>query len=340
MDENKIQKILISKIDSTYDTWPDIISFEDKLLCTYSETVENKEWSETTINYCVSKDDGVSWEKFTLPYLKKGVPFWYVAKFLKNYEKDPIIFCSLSEKTDGLGEIFYIKSESTNWLNPETTGLFGILSGSPIKLKNGRVLITTHRKNQETGYLYQNIYYSDDFKTWKKSNAQISQNGYNFCDSQIMDFNNTLILFIREKSFNGWDLFKSVSTNNGNEWSIPEKVPFRGGQKPFVGIVDNKIIISFSKDILANDMKSLAFIYTDAHAFVKNHRTSKFYTCKSQSCSTLRNDTLGYSAWTILIDGSVYAIEYNRVGNNGAQINGVRVDSKQFIFSNDTLLKL
>jgi len=311
-----MREIFSKSIDSNYETWPDLFKSKQALYCGYSETIEEEKRAVTTINCVYSTDGGATWNSSNVPIEKKGVPFWHKVRFLKNDTQKVILFAVLAENTAGFGEIVYLHlNDEFKWSDIIYTGIYGILSGNPIMLTCGRVILQVHKLNKDTGYFQQYVWFSDDLIHWQQSDVIFTLPNCDFLDAEVIEVTTEeVLMLIRESTPNSWDLYKSISRDRGLTWSVPEKVPFRGGQNPSAGIFFDKILITFSMDLVERTNKSVAIAWVDKDAFMRNHKIAKFNILHSHE-DTYR--TLGYSSWVEIDEKRIYVSEYILKGSKG-----------------------
>ncbi len=73
-----INKFTVSRDDSIYEAWPDLVLTEsDRLICVFSECTHHKDRSYTRIVMCESTDRGRTWGgKEPLTDGTNGLPYW------------------------------------------------------------------------------------------------------------------------------------------------------------------------------------------------------------------------------------------------------------------------
>lgn len=268
------KKCLVGTIFSDYETWADVYNYNGVLYCIYTETVDNEDHSETSIVVSSSKDEGKTWSDEKLPFQKNGIPFWCRPKFLKGKSDRLIFFCNLVENIDKSGEIYMLEYKDGKWNPPVSTDVYGVLSGNPVVLQCEKIILPVHTMNSITKYYQQHIYQSHDMRKWK--GISFSREGYDLGDAQIVEWNNKIIAFIREKCISGWDLFIVTSDDDGNQWSPLKKVTFKGGCKFSTSVYKN-IYMVFSRDKYLDNRKTLRVVYTDLNLLLKNHNIAQFY---------------------------------------------------------------
>ncbi len=307
-----METISSNKIDSNYETVPDLLKHNEELYLVFTETIEEDKKAITSIKCSKLSNRTGIWENLDFKYKKYGVPYWKNAKFLKN-NKTIVVFSTLTEKKCGFGEIFFFKLNDFNqWDEPKSTGIMGVLSGSPIVLKQGRIILLVHYKNEYSGFYEQSVYYSDDLIKWTKGEKEIKSNSYNFSDSALVEIGeNQLLMIIKESSPNGWDLFKSTSENNGISWTSPVKLPFRGGENPYADLYEDSIVISFSNEVSGITDKPIVLAKVKKDDIMHNHMKSEFQTLITKD-DYISDDSkiYGYSSWVKGDNNSILAVQY------------------------------
>ena len=102
----------------------------------------------------------------------------------------------------------------------KSTPLCGIVPDKLFQLQSGRLLISAHFKNRDTGKLKQHLWYSDDNgDNWSERAIVASDNRYNLCEGPILECRDgTQVAFLRENSGPGLDCFKAFSRNGDESW--------------------------------------------------------------------------------------------------------------------------
>lgn len=305
-----MKEIYLKKVNGNYETFPDLMEFNNHLLCVYTESIDENNSTLTSLR-CDYKSKGTSsWKTSASVLVKKGVPFWHKPKFLKN-GTELIVFCSLSYKSNGFGELVYFKIDKDMvWSEPVYTGIYGVLSSSPVLLPNRRVLVLIHNKSEVSGEYEQYIWYSEDFKNWYKSETVLATKNYHYLESNIVDVRNEeLLMFLREGSPTGWDLHKSSSFDGGLTWSTAEKIPFRGGLIPYASSFRDHILISFSKENLHETNKTVLMTRISKDDFYMNHQKAKFDNIFNFNDDTT-SESYGFTSWIVSDDEKLIASEY------------------------------
>ena len=291
----KEKKCLIGTIFSDYETWADVYNYNGVLYCVYTETVDNIDHSETSIVVSSSNDEGNTWNSEILPFQKNGVPFWCRPKFLKGNTDQLIIFINLVENIQKSGEIYMIEYNHGKWNSPKSTDVYGILSGNPIALFSGKILLPVHSINHATMYYQQYIYQSNDMRNWRSATS-ISKKGYDFGDAQIVEINHEIVILIREKTVSGWDLFILTSNDNGEQWNTLNKVAFKCGGKFSTGVNGDNLYMVFCRDKYLDYRKTLCISCTDINLLLKNYKTALFYALTSDGeFKTFSSNNIGYT---------------------------------------------
>ena len=154
-----IQKFTVSRDDSIYEAWPDLVQTDSgKLICLFSECRHHLDREDARIVLTESLDRGRTWspkrpltEKARISKLRDG-RLAVICDKLTCFDKDDT----------ALTYVWYGDSESITWSEPVILPFNGIVPDKLSELKNGRLIISNHSRNTENNQLEQHLWYSDD----------------------------------------------------------------------------------------------------------------------------------------------------------------------------------
>jgi sialidase-1 len=117
--------------------------------------------------------------------------------------------------------LWFSEDEGVNWSEPTILPFSGIVPDRLRQLQNGRLLICAHNLNPDTDKLEEYLWYSDNNgQTWSSRITLAADPRYNLCEVCIVECEDgTLAAFLRENSFEGYDIMKVISYNAGESWS-------------------------------------------------------------------------------------------------------------------------
>ena len=116
------------------------------------------------------------------------------------------------------------------------------------QLKNGRLLIAAHMRNQQTEKLEQYLWYSDDNgQTWSDRVTVAASPDYNLCEVSILECEDgMLVAFLRENSYKGYDMMKCISYDSGETWSELMCTSIDCGHRPVSGFLqDGTVMVTY-----------------------------------------------------------------------------------------------
>ena len=326
-----IQKFTVSRDDSVYHAWPDVVLTKGgKLICVFSECVGHLDRSQQRLMICESTDRGRSWsEKKPLTERGEKTNFFNCPR-ISRVDESLVIICDKVEGVIGRSEtqtneqyVWFGDAEGEVWSEPVVLPFKGIVPDKIKRISNGRILVSAHTKNPDTGKLEQYLWYSDDNgNSWSQRVTVAADSRYNLCEASIIEVeSNTLVAFLRENSYMGYDLKKTVSYDGGESWSEVYPTPLVAGHRPTVGYLkDGKVFITYrfiprgtSLGLFCSILKKDELLNTDDNVYV---RTMQIDHDRNPSPDG------GYSGWVQFDDGEIYVVNYIKDDSQKAYIRG------------------
>ena len=324
-----IQKFIVSKDDSIYEAWPDLVQTDSgKLICVFMECEHHCNRENARIMITESLDKGRTWST-KKPLCKKGEKdnYFNCARISKLLDGSLAIICDklsgFDEENTALTYVWYGDSEGENWSEPVIYPFNGIVPDKLLQLKSGRLIISNHNRNEQNNKLEQHLWYSDDNgKNWSECITVAADDRYNLCEISILECeNNTLIGFLRENSIQGYDILKVFSYDNGETWSAIYSTGINCGHRPVSGFLNDgtamityRYIPKIPTNIFAAFLSEEALMATE----LENQKIRIFPIDYDRSNSP----DLGYTGWTQFDDGEIYVVNYIKDDSDKAQIRG------------------
>ena len=335
-----MQKFLVSRDDQFYLAWPDLtLTTSGRLICVFSECTHHGDRSYTRIMLCDTDDRGRTWSprRPLTVAARKPEAYWNCARISTLPDGrlavvvDRIAHDENNHRPGTLSiHLFFSSDEGRTWTEPIQTPAAGIVPDKLQELSSGRWILSCHRKDAEIGYLVQRLWYSDDRgTTWHGPVVVARQSGLHLCEASILQAAPaTLVAFMRENSFQGWDCFKATSEDDGLTWSLPVRFPLPGCHRPVAGLLrDGRVLITYRflqggvhgfGTFMQNFFAALTDVESALSATRDQARTRIFPVDFDRSP---RAD-LGYSGWVQFDDGEIYIVNYIVDDAPKAQIRG------------------
>nr|MBQ4318530.1 exo-alpha-sialidase [Clostridia bacterium] len=243
-----MQKFIVSKDPSIYEAWPDVCRISgDRLICVFSECTAHGNRDLARVTYVTSEDRGRTWSEkkyLSEPGVKSA--YYNCARVSKLSDGRIAVVCDFISGGNENGEgvqvfIWFSEDYGKTWSEPVPTPAKGIVPEKLTELPSGRWLLAAHTNNPATGKLAQYVWYTDDKgATWSERITVGDDERYNLCEAGLLALDeNTVVCFMRDNSFMGWDCLKSVSHDGGETWEGVYNVPLPGCHRPTVGWLDN-----------------------------------------------------------------------------------------------------
>ncbi len=310
-----------AEIKSTYETLPDLWSDGDHLYMTYTEAEDIETTTYTRLLLKTFSEDALD-RTISLGRDTRGVPYWHNPRFLKG-ASEPIVFFVSAQTLHGHGDIVYFCPHTSGDTEYIETGIEGSLCSAPLLLPSGKVLLLTFEKNPQTGYYQEWVHMSfPSLKDWRRSARPFHVDGCHFIGSELVLLDDgTLMALLRNAADDGWDLYQSLSRDEGETWTKPVKLPFKGGHKPCINRCGDNLTIGFGRDLVfaqKNRMNKDVLLNKVSLELVSGTpRKSVFETLKVQGPPVALKSDFGISGITRLNDGCLWVSGYLQGQNTG-----------------------
>lgn len=342
-----IQKFSVSRDDSIYQAWPDVaLTPSGRLVCVFSECTHHGDRSYTRIMVCDSDDRGRTWSpKRPVTEGTAGKPWYYnCARItpLRDGRLGVVVDRSLlgAERDKNMLSVnllCFSTDEGRTWSELQETPLRGIVPDKLLELDSGCWILAAH--HFEDGYLTQFLRYSDDQgQTWSDRITVAKKEGLHLCEVSILPVGgSTLVAFMRENSFQGWDCKKTISHDNGETWGDIIDFPLPGCHRPVAGrLTDGKIMITHrflqgGKGWLGAWTQNFFAALTDVESALATTRKGAWTRILPIDFDRSSHSDLGYSGWVQFADGEIYIVNYIVDDAPKAQIRGYALTMEEFI---------
>ncbi len=347
-----IQKFTVSRDDNIYEAWPDVaLTPSGKLVCVFSECTHHGDRSYTRIVVTESTDRGRTWTpKRELTEPTHGLPvFWNCARITCLRDGRLAILVDKLFAAEGSAApeqcrnyLFFSDDEGRTWSDQVDTPALGIVPDKLLELADGRWILSCHYQDRDFGYLVQRLWYSDtQGASWSGPVTMARQEGLNLCEVSILPIEDKLVAFHRENSGRGWDCYKTISTDRGENWGNIVQFPIPGCHRPVAGrLQDGQILIThrfmqggkgwtgwWTQNFFAaltNRESALAGARCDAHTRILPIDFDR----------SAVSDT-GYSGWVQFEDEEIYIVNYIVDDAPKGQIRGYSLRMSDFLIKND-----
>jgi sialidase-1 len=339
-----IQKFVISRDDSIYEAWPDLVlTAQGKLICVFSECTHHKDRSYTRLVYKESTDRGRTWgPKIPLTEGTNGRPYWNCARISRLPGGRLVIAADQifgERETNGRVYLWIGDGEGACWEGPIETPAEGIVPDKLCELPGGRWLLSAHQKSPVHGCLEQRLWYSDDHgESWAGPVTVASQAGLNLCEASILPLpDGKLAAFLRENSGQGWDGYKALSHDGGESWEGPYRIPLPGCHRPVAGMLQSgRILITYrfhqgGKGWLGAWTQNFFAALTDVPSALARERREQSMRILPIDFDRSPVSDLGYSGWVQFGDGEIYIAQYIVDDAPNAQIRGYSLREEDFL---------
>ena len=321
-----MQTFTISRDPSFYQAFPDVaLTASGQLVCVFSECTHHGDRSYTRIVIVTSSDRGRTWSaKRALTEGTSGLPYYYNCPRITGLPDGRLAVAvdrcphGGEQKTDGRSSVllYFSRDEGATWEEPVVTPLVGIVPDRLLVLPNGRWILAAHHR--EDGYLAQFLRYSDDGgRSWSDRVTVGKQAGLNLCEVSILPVGEgTLVAFMRENSFQGWDCQKTISRDNGATWGPVIAFPLPACHRPVAGhLHDGRVLITHrfmqgGKGWLGTWTQNFFAALTDNASALADQRGGAWVRIRPIDFDRSPKSDTGYSGWVQFPDGEIYIVNY------------------------------
>jgi len=334
-----IKKFTVSNDGAIYEAWPDLLQTESgKLICVFAECEHHGNRENARIVLKTSVDKGRTWSE-KIPLTEKGTAESYFnnAQISRLNDGSLVIICDKVYKHENSqADIFMWRgdSEGEKWSEPVQLPCHGIVPDKVTQLKNGRIIVASHFYNNDTKKLEQYMWYSDDdMNTWSGRITVAADPRYNLCEASMLECaDGTLVCFMRENSFMGYDCMKAISTDGGETWGEVHNLALPGCHRPKAGFLkDGRIFLTYR-------FMHAGWFPQNTFMAVFDERTAKETEKQKQHTRIIPLDydanvqpDGGYTGWTQFEDGELYVVNYIKDDEEKAYIRGYAINPEEFV---------
>lgn len=322
-----IQKFNVSRDDSIYEAWPDVVLTDGgKLICVFSECEHHKNREGARIMITESLDRGRSWsEKRPLTEKGRAGEYFNCARISKLNDGSLAIICDKVYGNENKGADIWIwhgDAEGREWGEPTVYPFCGIVPDKLLQLKSGRLIIAAHFKNPETGKLEQYLWYSDDGETWSERVTIAADAKYNLCEVSILEYgDNKLVAYLRENSVKGYPILKVLSADGGETWSEIYNTSMDSGHRPVAGfLADGNIMVTYR--YIPSGTQNMFAAFMSRETIEATGRRDQRVRVMPLDYDRNPSPDIGYTGWVQFEDGEIYVVNYIKDDADKAYIRG------------------
>ena len=332
-----IRKFTVSRDDSVYEAWPDLVLSGERLICTFTECTHHRDRNRSRIVITHSDDRGRTWSPKRPMTEYSDRDFFFNNSRLSVMPDGSLVF--IVDRVDGTGKyetgdgtVQYIMRgtpDGESWSEPVILPFPGIVPDKYRVLSDGRHIIVNHTRNPETGKLFVRMIASGDGGvSWSEPVTVADDPRYNLCEASVLPIGESdLVCFMRENSGLGIDCLKTVSHDLGRSWGPVEKMPIPGCHRPVSGhLADGRIFLTYrflqgGRGWMGDKTQNFfSAIFDDATALESDRRKMGVRIMPIDYDRSVHSD-LGYSGWVQFPDGEIYIVNYI---NDDAPVGQIR----------------
>ncbi len=343
-----VQKFTISRDDSVYEAFPDVVlTPKGKLLCMFTEMTHHGDRSYTRVVYCTSQDRGRTWSgKNYLSESTLGTGYSYDCVRMSYLPDGRLsVVCNRgSRPQEGKAPqapvivLWLGDAEGTQWEGPFDTPAYGIVPDRIVTTRTGRLLLSAHYPDAETGKLAQQLWYSDDnLRTWQGPVVVGKDPQLNLCEVSIVQHpQGPLVALMRENSGKGYDCYKAISRDDGESWEPLHTMPLPGCHRPTAGFLQSgNVLVTYrfmqgGKGWLGFWTQNMFAALTSSQSLLRSQRDEQWSRIMPLDYDRSPVSDLGYTGWVQFPDGEIYVVSYIVDDAPKAQIRGYSLRESDF----------
>ncbi len=329
-----MNKYSIAKSDTCYYAWPTMAKLnDDSLFCVFTSCNHHNDRNNSLLMYTVSTDKGENWSK-ALPFTELTQSnYFYNNARVRNLGDRVVLVCDMvrkDETSEKPADVFMWTSfdNAKTWSTPVLTPACGIVPDI-FQTKSGNWILTAHRTDKDTKKLIQYCYISKDKgQTWSQEITVAADTRYNLCETSILECDDgTLVAYMRENSFMGYDCLKTISQDGGYTWSEVYNVPVPGCHRPTVGHLNNgNVLITYRfhhGSTWRQGTSGLTMLaVTDEKSAKESKRLDQWTRIMPIDFDRHNTADGGYTDWVQFDDGTIYIVNYIKDDHDKGQIRG------------------
>lgn len=322
-----IQKFNVSRDDSIYEAWPDVVLTNGgKLICVFSECEHHKNREGARIMITESLDRGRTWsEKRPLTEKGRAGEYFNCARISKLGDGSLAIICDKVYGNENKGAEIWLwrgDAEGREWGEPTVYPFCGIVPDKFLQLGSGRLIIAAHFKSPETGKLEQYLWYSDDGENWSDRVTVAADGKYNLCEVSILEYeDNKLVAYLRENSVKGYPILKVLSADGGETWSEIYNTSMDSGHRPVAGfLADGSIMVTYR--YIPSGTQNMFAAFMSRETIEATGRRDQRVRVMPLDYDRNPSPDIGYTGWVQFEDGEIYVVNYIKDDADKAYIRG------------------
>jgi sialidase-1 len=241
--------------------------------------------------------------------------------------------------------LHFSEDEGETWSEPQETPVFGVVPDQLVELKAepyaGRRLISAHTEAEtESGrqWVVRCWFSEDRGERWGGPHIIAQEPGLLLCEGSILELpGGELVCFMRENSHLGLDCFKSISTDGGETWQGPFKMPIPGCHRPVAGMLQSgKVMITHrycqgGKGWLGWWTQNFFAALMDVESCLARERNEAHTRIMPIDYDRSPVSDCGYSGWVQFPDGEIYVVSYILDDAPKGQIRGYSLREGDFV---------
>lgn len=323
-----LEKFIISRDDALHEAWPDVVLTKSgTLICIFTECSCHGDYTGARLMITRSYDRGRTWTPKTVFAECENSEHYYDCVSIRRLSDDRIVVLIDKHEDEGneMSDLskrhIYMwigDAEGENWSEEIRTPARGIVPDRLLELSTGRWIISAHYVGEKSGRYEQYLWYSDDKgKTWSDVITVAADERYELCEASILELKDgTLVAFLRENQWKGYECLKTISYDKGESWSEVYTTPIPCCHRPQAGFLnDGSIMLTYrliqgGKGWFGTWAQNAVAAFMDEETAAAKERKEQGVRLFPMDFDRSSLSDLGYTGWVQFDDGEIYVVNY------------------------------
>lgn len=327
-----IKKFTVSRDDTVYEAWPDVILTPGgRLVAVFAECTHHLDRDYTRINHTHSDDRGRTWsaKQPLFPELRRKDPkdeYWNCPRISRLSSGKLLALVDRNRK--GISTTTWFcesEDDGETWSEPRPFPvIMGRVPDKLLELRHGpyagRWVVAgqgSKRVGEERVWQIFCHYSDDQGASWTGPVEVAAVQRLKLCEASVLELpEGELVCLMRENSNIGLDVHKAVSNDGGESWGEVGTLPIPACHRPVAGLLGSgKVMITFrlkhgGMKAWGRGQQNFMLAVTDPRSCLAEAREKAWCRLMPVDYDRSPDADCGYSGWVQFPDGEIFIISY------------------------------